>query len=279
VGQRVPKHTIESLDDPALAPYRDLKWSNLTRWSGRFIAEGDKVVLRLLASGFGVESVLAAESFVPQVLPLLQSRPETRLLVAADDLVPRIVGFNFHRGLLACGIRRPNPTLAELCPAAERSARIVVCPDVQGPDNLGQIIRTSCALGVDGVIVGPRAGDPFSRRVLRVSMGAAFSVPIYESTSHVGDLTQLRTQQAIELVATVLDDSATPLGSFQCPLRAAILLGSEGHGLDRELVELCDGRITIPMQRGTDSLNVAVAAGIVLNHCAAMVIDADPLHD
>jgi tRNA G18 (ribose-2'-O)-methylase SpoU len=240
----------------------------LTRWSGRFIAEGDKVVLRLLASNFAVESVLAAQSFVPQVLPYLQSRPATRLLVATDDLVPQIVGFNFHRGLLACGVRRPNPTLVGFCPAAKRPARIVVCPDVQGPDNLGQIIRASCALGVDGMIVGPRAGDPFSRRVLRVSMGAAFSVPIYESSSLADDLVQMRSELAIERVATVLDPTATPLSSFKSPPRAAILLGGEGHGLDRELIDLCDQRITIPMQQGTDSLNVAVAAGIVLYHCA-----------
>jgi tRNA G18 (ribose-2'-O)-methylase SpoU len=261
-------HTIESLDNPAIAPYRELKRSNLTRWSRRFIAEGDKVVLRLLASDFAVESVLAAQSFVPQVLPLLQSRPATHLLVAMDELVPKIVGFNFHRGLLACGIRRPNPTLEDLCPAGERPARIVVCPDVQGPDNLGQIIRTSCAVGVDGIVVGPRAGDPFSRRVLRVSMGTAFSVPVYESSSLADDLVRMRRELAIELVATVLDATATPLGSFKCPARAAILLGGEGHGLDREWIELCDRRVTIPMQRGTDSLNVAVAAGIVLCHCA-----------
>lgn len=224
--------------------------------------------MRLVASDFDVESVLAAESFVPQVLPLLQSRPATRLLVATDELVPRIVGFNFHRGLLACGVRRPNPTLAELCPPDDAPARIVVCPDVQGPDNLGQIIRTSCALGVDGIIVGPRAGDPFSRRVLRVSMGAAFSVPTYESDSLADDLVRMRRELAITLVATVLEPTAVPLGSFECPARAAILLGSEGHGLDRELIDLCEQRITIPMQRGTDSLNVAVAAGIVLHHCA-----------
>jgi tRNA G18 (ribose-2'-O)-methylase SpoU len=265
----MPSHAVQSLDDPALAPYRDLKRSNLTRWSGRFIAEGDKVVLRLLASDFAVESVLAAQSFVPQVLPLLESRPTTRLLVATDDLVPRIVGFNFHRGLLACGIRRPNPTLAELCPAVEQPARIVVCTDVQGPDNLGQIIRTSCALGVDGIIVGPRAGDPLSRRVLRVSMGTAFGVPIYESSSLTDDLLRMRRELAIALVGTVLEPAAMSLRSFQCPTRAAILLGGEGHGLERELIGLCDLRITIPMRRGTDSLNVVVAAGIVLHHCAA----------
>jgi len=259
-------HVVRSLDDPVLNVYRDLKRSNLTRWSGRFIAEGDKVVLRLLASDFEVESVLAAESFVAQGLPLLESRrAETQLFVAADELVPQIVGFNFHRGLLACGIRRPNPALLDVCPRVEDAARIVVCPDVQGPDNLGQIIRTGCALGIDALIVGPQAGDPFSRRVLRVSMGAAFIMPIYESRDLMADLERLRAHHRIELVAAVLDDRATPLSAFRCPRRAALLFGSEGHGLVRELIELCDHHITIPMRRGTDSLNVAVAAGIVLH--------------
>jgi tRNA G18 (ribose-2'-O)-methylase SpoU len=79
----------------------------------------------------------------------------------------------------------------------------------------------------------------------------------------------MRRELSIEPVATVLDDTAAPLGSFRCPSRAAILLGSEGHGLERELIDLCEQRISIPMQRGTDSLNVAVAAGIVLYHCTA----------
>jgi tRNA G18 (ribose-2'-O)-methylase SpoU len=262
------RHLVVSLDDPFLTPYRDLKRSNLTRWSGRFIAEGDKVVLRLLASDFAVESVLAAKTYVPLVGPLLESRPATLLLVAADELVRDIVGFNFHRGLLACGVRRPNPTLAEFCPAVEEYARIVVCPDVQGPDNLGQILRTSCALGANCVIVGPQAGDPFSRRVLRVSMGTAFNMPIYESASLAADLQRLCGDFSIRLVATVLDDTATPLDSFCCPRRAAILFGGEGHGLDSELIAQCHHRVMVPMHRGTDSLNVAVAAGIVLNHCA-----------
>jgi tRNA G18 (ribose-2'-O)-methylase SpoU len=260
------RHLVYSLEDPLLAPYRDLKRTNLTRWSGRFIAEGDKVVLRLLASGFDVESVLAAESFVSLVEPLLEPRPATLLLVAADELVPEIVGFSFHRGLLACGVRRRNPSLADFCPGANRLARIVVCPDVQGPDNLGQILRTSCALGVDGVMVGPRAGDPFSRRVVRVCMGTALNLPIYESRSLVTDLGQLSSDLSVELVATVLEETATPLAVFRCPRRAAILLGGEGHGLDRELIALCRHRVTIPMRRGTDSLNVAVAAGIILHH-------------
>lgn len=265
----MPRIEVTSLDEPALAVYRDLKRSNLTRWSGRFIGEGDKVVLRLLASDFAVESVLAAESFEGLVLPLLEARPSTQLLVAPDRMIPDIVGFNFHRGLLACGLRRENPTLDELCLPRKRPLLLVICPDVQGPDNLGQIIRTSCALGIDAVLLGPHAGDPFSRRVLRVSMGAAFNIPIYASRDLSVDLCSLHDEFAVDLAATVLSGSAEPLESAIRPSRFALLFGSEGHGLDGQLVELCHRRLTIPMRRGTDSLNVAVAAGIFLHHFTA----------
>jgi tRNA G18 (ribose-2'-O)-methylase SpoU len=107
---------------------------------------------------------------------------------------------------------------------------------------------------------------PFSRRVLRVSMGTAFSLWIYESQSLATDLQRLVNEFAIEPVATVLDETATPLAGFRFPRRAAILFGGEGHGLDPALIALCKHRVTIPMRRGTDSLNVAVAAGIVLHH-------------
>lgn len=258
---------LTSLDDPRLETFRYLKDTNRTRWTGRFIAEGDKLVRRLLASDFPIESVLLSERFVPQWQALLP--PDLPALVVPDELIEPLVGFNFHRGILACGRRKPPVSLAELLPP-DKVVTLVVCPEVQDPENLGSILRLAAAFDVEGVLVGQGSADPFSRRVLRVSMGAALRVPVVESHDITADLRRLAGPLAVELVATVLDPTAEPLARAARSKRLALLLGSEGHGLRPEWIAACARQITIPMPGEVDSLNVAVAAGILLYHfCSA----------
>lgn len=256
----VPVHDPE---DPRLASYRELSERNLTRQSGLFVAEGEKVVERLIGSRYAVASVLAEPSFAERYAPRLA--PEVPIYVATRSVLEATIGFNFHRGILACGRRRPGPGVAHLIKSQTAvSATFVVLPDVQDPTNLGSIIRTAAAFGCAGIVLGPRCADPFSRRVVRVSMGAALALPIAESRDLPADLRVLA-DAGVELVATVVHDAAAePLAGFRRATRSAILLGSEGHGLAGECLELCTRRVTIPMYWGVDSLNVAVATAVVL---------------
>jgi tRNA G18 (ribose-2'-O)-methylase SpoU len=253
---------IESLDDPRLAPYRTLKATNETRRSGQFVAEGEKLARRLLASDFTLHSLLVSERYLTSFQDA--ASVPTDVLVVPDAWVERIVGFNFHRGILACGLRKPSPDLATLCQARQARLTLVVCPNVQDPENLGAIVRTSWALGVDGVVLGADCCDPFARRVLRVSMGAAFCIPIIESSDLAGALAAVQDHWQVELWAAVADASGSRLHEVARPERLAILVGGEGHGLAPQWLALCGRRVTIPMRRGTDSLNVAVATGILI---------------
>jgi tRNA G18 (ribose-2'-O)-methylase SpoU len=188
------------------------------------------------------------------------------IYVASRELVESTVGFNFHRGVVACGRRKAPPAIESiLANLAQPRPTIVVCPDVQDPTNLGSIIRTAAAFGCAAVVLGDHCADPFSRRVLRVSMGAALQIPLVESSNLAADLSRLASAQ-FELVAAVLDPFAEPLMSFCREERVAVLLGSEGHGLSAEWQQIAHRRVTIPMQLGVDSLNVAVAAAVLLYH-------------
>jgi len=249
-------------DDPRLAVYRNLKQSNLTRWSGLFVAEGDKVVDRLLVSGLDIVSVLVGRRWLDEYEPKVSG--DTPLLVIDDAEIPELVGFEFHRGVLACGRRPVDTPLEIIAPADRRRWTLVVCPEIFGPENLGNLLRTCAALGVDGVLLGNQAADPYSRRVLRVSMGEAFRVPMRQSSDLAGDLATLVARDNLELAATVLDPEATPLSSFARPERLGVLFGGEGDGLSGEWLSRCKHRLTIPMARGVDSLNVATAAGVFI---------------
>jgi tRNA G18 (ribose-2'-O)-methylase SpoU len=255
---------VTHLDDPRLEPYRNLKATNRTRWSNQFVAEGSLVVERLLASRFGVQSVLLSRRWERQ-LPH-NTPPECPIYLLEHDLAEQLVGYTFHTGVLACGWRQPSPPLETLASLDARSSLVAICPNVNDPENIGAIIRLSAGFGLSGLLLGPGCADPFSRRVLRVSMGTAFTLPIVESADLQRDLLRLRDDFGFELCATVLDATAEPLESAAPTLRMGLLFGNEKHGLGREWIELCARKLTIPMAAGADSLNVAVAAGIFFHY-------------
>jgi tRNA G18 (ribose-2'-O)-methylase SpoU len=239
----MPRLPIDSLHDPRIEPFRHVARTNLTRWSGRFIAEGKRVVRRLVESGFAVESVLVSDRREAEVAPWLPAG--VPLYVVPHRLAQELVGFNFHTGVLACGLRKPSPDLAEILQTAASPLTLVACPNVDDPENLGTIIRSAAAFGVAGLLLGRGCADPFSRRVLRVSMGNAFRLPIVESDDLRRDLERLRTEWSVELAATVLDDDAEPLDTARRTERLCLLFGHEAHGLGREWTELCDRRLTV----------------------------------
>lgn len=255
--------SIASLDDPRIAPYCNLRERTL-RGEAVFIAEGRLVVDRLLASPYPTESVLAT----PEMAELYADRlPESvPLYVAADHLLRMIAGFPFHRGVLALGRRLPPRTLETLMEGAgrEEPVHLLVGPELNQPENLGLIFRTAGGLGMNGVILGPQSCDPLSRRTLRVSMGGVLYVPWFQSADLDADLCALRRRWGVELVASVLDERATPLPAFPWPRRCGLMLGNEYQGLTPPWLAQADHLVTIPMCAGTDSLNVGVAAGILM---------------
>ncbi len=258
----MPQVPVQSIDDPRLACYRDLSERNLTRQSGLFVAEGEKVVERLVASDFEVASILAEPAFAEKYEPRVPG--ETPIYVASRELLRATVGFNFHRGVVACGRRKPAVEIGlVLAGLSQKTATVVVCPDVQDPTNLGSIIRSTAAFGCDAILLGRKCADAFSRRVLRVSMGAALQLPIVESADLATDLVSLH-GAGFMTIAAVIDSRAEPLAKAERGERIAILLGSEGHGLEAEWLELAQRRVTIAMQPGIDSLNVSVAAAVLL---------------
>ena len=259
----MPLVPIDSIDDPRLDPYRQLKITVPVRREGIFIAEGDKLAERLLESGHETLSLVVAEKNADRMGA--RTPPDVPIYVVPAGQIEALVGFNFHRGVLACGRRRAGPRLAEFL--AERPGRLtfVVCPDVQDPENLGAIIRLSRAFGVDGLVLGGQCANPFSRRVLRVSMGTVFRLPLFDCPDLSEAFDEFR-RAGVQTAATVLDPGAESLAGAVRPERFALLFGSEGHGIAPQWIEACDRRLTIPMQGGTDSLNVAVAAGIFLHY-------------
>jgi tRNA G18 (ribose-2'-O)-methylase SpoU len=258
-----PRFEITDADDPRLHDYRALKERHLNAESGRFVAESERVVRRLLASPLGVCSVLVTpprlRALDDALAPGDSGRPDLPIYVAEQTILDAIAGFHVHRGCLAIGERPVTRAL----PADARG--VVVLEDLVDVDNLGAIARNAAAFGADALVLSPRCADPFYRKAIRVSLGAVFDLPVVRLARWPEDLELLR-KLGFSLVAAVLSPTATPLPRFAPPKRWALLLGAEGPGLSPEAVLRCHHGVTIPMSTstGADSLNVATAAAVML---------------
>jgi tRNA G18 (ribose-2'-O)-methylase SpoU len=252
---------VASPDDPRLADYRALKERHLNAQGGRFVAESERVVRRLLASPLGVWSVLVTPPRLRALEDALEARPPPSfpVYVVSQDVIDHIAGFHVHRGCLAIGER---PAARALPPGARG---IIVLEDLVDVDNLGSIARNAAAFGVEALVLSPRCADPFYRKAIRVSLGAVFDLPIVRLARWPDDLELLR-KLGFSLVAAVLAANATPLPRFKPPPRWALLLGAEGPGLSPGAILRCHESVTIPMStsNGVDSLNVSTAAAVML---------------
>ncbi len=255
---------IDSINDPRIAPYRHLKDRDLASTTDLFIAEGELVVRRLLASALRTHSVFLSERRAEEIAPLAPD--DVPVYIAHHELMHDIVGFKFHSGVLAAGQRPARLRIEDVAPQSASRLTLLICPELANTENLGAMIRIGAAFGIDAMVLGERSCDPFFRQSVRVSMGTVFSVRIVQSQDLLRDLEWLKREREVELIATVLDETAERLASVKRSSRAAILFGNEAQGLDELTLAMCDRRVTIPMQLGTDSLNVAVAAGIVMYH-------------
>lgn len=254
---------IHSLNDPRVAAYRNLPDRTL-RGESVFVAEGVLLARRLLESPYEAESVFVTDECAEEFAAIT---PEgVPLYVADEKLLLEIVGFNFHRGALAVGRRRPPPKLDALLSAAPADAplRLVVCPEITKPENMGLVFRTAAGFGLDAVVLGPRCCDPFSRRAMRVSMGAVLRMPFTRSDDLAADLRALSDRWGVTLWATVLDPAAARIDELRWPHRVGVLMGNEYDGLAEPWLSLCHQRVTIPIASAVDSLNLGVAAGIFL---------------
>jgi len=225
---------------------------------GIFIAEGELVIERAVRLGYRMRSLLLLEQRLERFGGLA---PEgVPVYAATGELMRSITGFDVHRGVMAAFDRKPLPGVAELVRDARR---VVVLEDVNNHTNVGAIIRSASALGVDALLLDPGSCDPLYRRSLRISMGEALSLPHARTEPLPGGLAPLRAA-GFRLVALTPDADAVDIADVARGLddRLALMLGTEGPGLSAPVLAEADLRVRIPLAAGVDSLNVAAAAAI-----------------
>ena len=248
--------------DPRLDGFRRLNEprfrSRYETERGLFVAEGPTVVNRIVShAGVLVESLLV-DSRAKSRVPVDVDAP---VYVVSSDLIAEIVGFDFHRGMLAL-CRRPTPSSVAHLATLDSLA---VVEGVNDHVNLGSIIRAAAGLGVGGLLLDPTTADPWYRRSVRVSMGTVVDLPMGRSVDWPADLEALRVA-GMTLVAATPYPLAQDIGVVGPVTRPAIMLGAEGPGLSPLALAAADLQVRIPMARDVDSLNVGQAAALLFHH-------------
>ena len=261
---------ITDFNDPALDVYARLTQAQLrarqTPEKALFIAEGAKVIGHALDAGCEPMSLLMARRHIAGKAAGLLARCEgVPVYTAEDGLLARLTGYELTRGVL-CALRRPAPRRAEdVCAGARR---VAVLEDIVDPTNVGAIIRSAAALGMDAALLTPGCCDPLGRRAVRVSMGTVFQLPWARLGEKKADwpekgLARLK-EMGFKTCAMALDSAALPIDDprLAAEEKLAVVLGTEGDGLAPATVAGCDYTAIIPMARGVDSLNVAAAGAV-----------------
>lgn len=247
-----------------------MKTCNAGRDARAFVVEGPKLLDRLLASPFRVLSVLMDEARANEVAAWVP--PQVPIYLVDRQDLRDLIGYEFHQGVLACGQRADQHSLDELIRRPPTVRTIVICPTLNNPENLGAILRLADVFDVEAVLVGPSCPDPFSRRVLRVSMGFAMWRPTLVVDDPLGACRRLKDEAGFALWGAVASDGAVAFDAAPRPDRLLLALGHESAGLDGAWIAACDRLVTIPMRPGAESLNVAVAAGVMLHHFQRAVL-------
>lgn len=256
---------IDDPADPRLADYVALRDTQLRRSleaaEGLFIAEGEKVVRRAIGAGYPARSFLMAPRWLDGLAGVLSSAGDVPCYVVSEDVAEAVTGFHVHRGALASLQRRPLPPVDEVLAGARR---VVVMEDIVDHTNVGAILRSAAALGVDAALLSPRCADPLYRRAVKVAMGAVFSLPWTRLPDWYDALPRL-SAAGFHTVALTLDERAENLAGaagLSQVNKLCIILGSEGPGLSSRWLASADSLVQIEMSRDIDSLNVAAAAAI-----------------
>jgi len=255
--------TIAKGKDPIVSQYRDLMHAAGRRAYAQCVAEGLTLVQRAIDDGLLIESIIYTPDLLraPEGLALLQRARQAGIhhYRASDALMGTLTSTRPLPAAIAA-VRVQLRDVAEL--HANHVSALLVAENLQNPDNLGMVLRTADAAGVDSVVVAGTQADPLHKNCVRAARGAVGRIPIFGCSDLPAWLADLR-PYGVRVVGTTAHASRSLFDALM-PLPVTIVVGNEQRGISQGVLEVCTEHVHIPMAPGQDSLNVGVATGVVL---------------
>lgn len=258
---------ITSRDNPNIKLYRKLTDSKKRRReSGMFTLEGTRLIADALAENVKLHSVFVTESCLEKIergetvirREALDIHGETGIFLIPDGTGEKMSSTDNSQGIFAVCESLDKPPVSD---TIKKGGRYILLHRVQDPGNLGTIIRTADAMGVDAVFLA-ECCDLYNPKTVRSTMGSLFRMNVSET--ELDEVFPLFAQREVPTFAAVVDGGAVSITDCDFSRGGAVLIGNEGNGLPREVSEMCGSKTTIKMHGTVNSLNAAMAAGIIM---------------
>ena len=249
---------LTSVQNPTIKRIKALKDKKARETQGQMLVEGEKLMLEAAQAGLSPSDVLIESSQAEKfsVLARAMEQAGAHVYLAPRHVLEAACDTKTPQG--ACGaFTLPIPFDPENAPE-----RLVVLDGVQDPGNVGTIWRTADAAGLNGMLLAASGADPFSPKVQRAAMGSGFRVPVRVTGSLPAELDTLR-RLGYRVIVSALDGAPFYEGMPHCE-KFALVIGNEARGVSDEVSAVADVRLKLPMRGGAESLNAAVAAGIMM---------------
>ena len=266
---------IRSRQNRAVVELAKLNDRKSRRESERFRFDGLKLFGEAIKNGLAIETVFLRESNAAQIRAEARKRygedafsGEGRIVLLSDELFDRISEEKSPEGVICVAKYidkfKKIVTIYNSTDFSQiENEKIVLLESVRDPSNLGAIIRSAAAMGIDRLILSADCADVYNAKTLRASMGAVFNRRIDTVEDMPAVIAQLR-ESGRRVFAAALDGEAKTLGRFEVREGDCVVIGNEGHGLSAQTIEACDMRVFIPMSGYVESFNAAVAASILM---------------
>lgn len=246
---------IESKDNNFFKYVKKLKERKFRDKEGLFILEGLRLVKEAIKANMEIKNIFISKSFEDKLVTEFNNTFLENTIILNDNLFSQLASTENTQGVIAV-VNKINNNKDEI------GDFYLICDKVQDPGNLGTIIRTAHAAGVNGIILTKGTVDIYNDKTIRSTMGSIFYIPIIYEDNDFTFIKKLKSE-GFSLITTSLQESKN---FFEENLMGKVILavGNEGNGISDELFALADKKVKIPMPGDAESLNVAIAASIIL---------------
>lgn len=256
---------ITSINNPLVKEINSLK-TRKGRWAkGVYLVEGSKMITEAIGEGgiivkLIINSDLVEASETAFLISGLEAK--TDVIITNGKVFSRLTAMDSPQGVMAL-VKMKIKTIKEF----PGKGRFLFLDGLQDPGNCGTIIRSADAFGFNGLIIGPGSVDPFNPKAVQASMGSILRSSLYFTHDGASDLENLKAK-GYKVASTSMEGSVV-LREYEFTDRDIVVIGNEGSGISKEIFEICDQRITIPMPGKAESLNAGVAASLIMYEASA----------
>ena len=252
---------IQSKDNERVKLFSKLEKSKYRKEHGLFLAEGRKLAAEAVGADCA-KYLLIREDVLENadIQSIIKSAEKSEVLVLSNAAFAKVTTESAPQGIIAvCSIPEKH-VHDDICISNDK--KIIILDGIRDPGNLGTILRSAVAFGIDEVVLGDCA-DVYSPKTVRAAMGAVFKLQIVLCENLPGYVLKLR-DSGRKVLGAALAKNSVELGEYALKRSDAVVIGNEGHGISEEVLSACDGFLKIPMEDNCESLNAGIAASIIM---------------